>query len=149
MRATVLLADSAQLDPTGKVHALGLGWQGTTTPTPPHALIVFIDVGWDETNRRFPLRAELIDGDGNAVTAQTPVGEQPLQIDGTLEAGRPSGLPPGSSVRLPFCTAIGPGLNLAVGQRYQWRVSINNETHEDWSASFTILGPTTPNPTPD
>jgi hypothetical protein len=105
-------------------------------------VIIFVDVGWDETNKKFPYHAHLVDGDGNPVTVQTPTGEQPLEVDGTLEAGRPLGLPAGSPVRITVLLhPVGAGLNLAVGQRYQWRVAINDETREDWSASFTVHGP--------
>ncbi|SIJ34532.1 Uncharacterised protein [Mycobacteroides abscessus subsp. abscessus] len=139
MKATVLLADSAQADPNGKVHALGLCWSVTGTPTPAHALVVLIEVAWDETNKKIPFHAELVDGDGNSVVIDSPVGQQPLQLDGVVEAGRPPGMPPGTAVRIPFCTQIGAGLNLVVGQRYEWRFSLNGESHEDWSASFTVV----------
>ena len=33
-----------------------------------------------------------------------------------------------------------PPLDLTVGQRYQWRVSIGGEMHEDWLAGFTVTG---------
>ncbi len=55
MRIHLLLADSAQADPTGKVHALGLGWTVTSTPTPPAALIATIWVDWTEANQKFNL----------------------------------------------------------------------------------------------
>jgi hypothetical protein len=31
-------------------------------------------------------------------------------------------------------------LTLAVGQRYQWRVTIDGEMHEEWLAGFTVTG---------
>lgn len=95
MRATVLLADSAQSDPAGKVHALGLGWTVTSTPTPPMALVVLIEVDWTEANRKIPFKAELLTADGHNVTARGPLGEQPISLEGEFEAGRPAGIPPG------------------------------------------------------
>ena len=44
MRAIVLLAQSAQLDQAGIVHALGLGWTSSSTPVPQNALIIFVEV---------------------------------------------------------------------------------------------------------
>lgn len=128
MRATVLLAHSAHLDQAGIVHALGLGWTTTTAPAPQHALIVFVDVGWSEIGNSFPIRAELVDGDGNRV-AQTE--------ENVINARRHPVHPEGTSVTIPFVATI-PMLNLAVGQRYQWRVTIDGEMHEEWLAGFTV-----------
>lgn len=136
MRATVLVADSAQVV-AGKVFALGLGWDNIGTPTPPHAVVILLDIDWNETNQQFQMRAELVDSDMNPVTIPTPLGEQPIALEGQLEVGRPAGLPPGSSVRVPFAASVGP-LNLTPGHRYEWRVTINGQHQEGWSESFTI-----------
>lgn len=130
MRAVVLLAHSAQLDSDGTVHALGLGWTTTTTPAPQHALVVFVDVQWSEIGASFPIHAELIDGDGNQV-ARTE--------DNVINARRHPAHPEGTEVTIPFIATI-PTLNLTVGQRYQWRVSIAGEMGEDWLAGFTVTG---------
>ena len=61
MRAIVLLAQAGHLDKAGTVHALGLGWTTSPTPTPQHVLIVFVEVEWSEIGKEFPIRAELID----------------------------------------------------------------------------------------
>ena len=128
MRATVLLAHSAHLDQNATVHALGLGWTTTATPAPQHALIVFVDVAWSEIGEPFPIRAELVDGDGNRV-AQTE--------ENVINARRHPVHPEGTSVTIPFVATI-PTLNLTVGNRYQWRVSIDGEMHEEWLAGFTV-----------
>jgi hypothetical protein len=136
VKVTVLVADAAQ-ELGGKIYALGVGWSVIPTPTPPHALIILIDVDWTETNRRFNLRAELVDSDMQPVMVQTGVGEQPVQIEGEVEVGRPAGLPPGSSIRVPFVASFGP-LVLVAGSRYEWRVTINGEREEDWSEGFHV-----------
>ena len=128
MRAIVLLAHSAHLDQAGTVHALGLGWTTTTAPAAQHALIVFVDVDWSEIGASFPIRAELVDGDGNRV-AQTE--------EGVINARRHPVHPEGTSVTIPFVATI-PPLTLTVGQRYQWRVTINGEMQEEWLAGFTV-----------
>jgi hypothetical protein len=128
VRAIVLLAHSAHLDQAGTVHALGLGWTTTATPAPQHALIVFVEVQWSEIGAAFPIRAELVDGDGNRV-AQTE--------ENVINARRHPVHPEGTAVTIPFVATI-PPLTLTVGQRYQWRVSIGGEMHEEWLAGFTV-----------
>jgi hypothetical protein len=130
MRAIVLLAQSAQLDPRGTVHALGLGWTTSPTRVPQHALIIFVEVDWAELGQEFPIGAELVDSDG-AQVANTE--------HGVINARHQPVHPEGTPVTIPFIATI-PPLTLTVGQRYQWRVSINNEMHEDWLASFTVTG---------
>ena len=128
MRAIVLLARSGHLDSSGTLHALGLGWTTSPTPTAQHVLIVFVEVAWSETGTEFPIRAELVDGDGARV-AQT---EQ-----GVINARRQPIHPEGTPVTIPFIATI-PPLTLTVGQRYQWRVTIGGQMHEDWLAGFTV-----------
>lgn len=136
MKATVLVADAAQVL-AGKVYTLGLGWDNIGTPTPPHAVVILLDVDWTETNEPIQMRAELVDSDMQPVTTPTPVGEQPIAIEVQLEVGRPPGVPHGSSLRVPFAQPVGP-LNLTAGQRYVWRVTINDQHREGWSESFTV-----------
>ncbi|MCB1289654.1 MAG: hypothetical protein KDB47_18590 [Mycobacterium sp.] len=130
MRAIVLLAHSGHLDNSGTLHALGLGWTTSPTPTEQHVLIVFVEVEWSETGHEFPIRAELVDGDGARV-AQT---EQSV-----INARRHPIHPEGTPVTIPFIATI-PPLHLKVGQRYQWRVTIGGEMHADWLAGFTVTG---------
>ena len=70
------------------------------------------------------------DGDGNRV-ARTE--------DNVINARRHPLHPEGTAVTIPFIATI-PMLNLIVGQRYQWRVSIAEEMGEDWLAGFTVTG---------
>ena len=128
MRAIVLLARSGHLDSSGTLHALGLGWTTSPTPTAQHVLIVFVEVAWSETGTEFPIRAELVDGDGTRV-AQT---EQSV-----INARRQPIHPEGTPDTIPFIATI-PPLNLTGGQRYQWRVTIGGQMHEDWLAGFTV-----------
>ena len=76
----------------------------------------------------FPIRAELVDSDGVRV-AHTE--------HGVIKARHKPVHPAGTPVTIPFTATI-PSLKLTAGQRYQWRVSIDDEMHEDWLAGFTV-----------
>ncbi|GAA5157197.1 DUF6941 family protein [Ornithinimicrobium tianjinense] len=138
MKLTLLLADSAQ-EAQGKVHALGLGWTAIGTPTSPMALVVLLDVDWDETNRDIALHIELVDADGHLVTVPGPFGDQPLTLDATAQAGRPPGMPRGAAVRLPLTLNVSGGLPLVAGQRYEWRATLNGQADAAWAQSFHVL----------
>ena len=102
MRAIVLLARSGHLDNPGTLHALGLGWTTSPTPTAQHVLIVFVEVAWSETGTEFPIRAELIDGDGARV-AQT---EQSV-INARRQPVHPEGTPLTETLRRKPPTSVG------------------------------------------
>ena len=123
----MLLAHSGHLDKSGTLHALGLGWTTSPTPTAQHVLIVFVEVQWSEIGQPFPIRAELVDGDGHQV-AQTE--------ENVINARRHPVHPEGTPVTIPFIATI-PPLTLKVGQRYQWRVSIGGEMDAGWVGGFT------------
>ena len=80
------------------------------------------------SDKSFPIRAELVDSDGVRV-AHTE--------HGVIKAKHKPVHPEGTPVTIPFTATI-PSLKLTAGQRYQWRVSIDDEMHEDWLAGFTV-----------
>lgn len=138
MKAVILLADAAQSE-SGKTHALGLGWNVTGLPTPPMALVVLIDVPWNETNTKHKLTIDLVDADGKVVSlGQGPLGAETLHLEAEFEAGRPPGIPPGSPIRSELAINIGPGLPLVPGQNYEFRMKINGKSTDSWLASFLI-----------
>lgn len=141
MRAQILLADSAQGDgATNKVHALGLGWSTTVTPTPPSAVIVLLGIPWDQTNKKHKLRLDLVDSDGNApLIAQGPDGSPAgLFVEQEFEVGRPPGLPAGFDIDHSLAITLGPGLPLQAGQIYEWRLEIDGHHESEWSARFLV-----------
>jgi hypothetical protein len=141
MQAIVLLADSAQADALNKVHALGLGWSVTSTPTPPATLVVFVKVPWTATNESHTFSLRLVDQDGQPVMAgqDRATGERaPLMAEGTFEVGRPPGLTPGMTIDQPIVLPLAPGMDLRPGQMYEWRLEIDGHHDEDWSAKFLI-----------
>lgn len=142
MQALLLLADSAQADQAGKVHALGIGWSQTGSPTPPLAILLFIDCPWDQTNRRHKIEITLLDADGHPVSFETgPLG-QPVPavlIEAEFEAGRPPGAPRGTSLRqTPLVINLGPGLPLVPGQKYEFHLKINGEHMDSSMAAFHV-----------
>jgi len=138
MKVTVLLADSAQADQAGKVHALGLGWTLTGSPSPPMAVVLLIDVEWTETNQKYRVKAELLTADGRPVMAEGPAAPVPVAFEGEFEVGRPPGIPHGTPGRLPVAVNIGPGLPLVPGQRYVWRATVDGHHEDGWDAGFLV-----------
>lgn len=137
----MLLADFAQTDSAGKVNALGLGWSVTSTPTPNHAVVVILRVGWDEANVQHHLTLQLLTADGqNAVEVPTPFGSQPLMVEVDFEVGRPPGMAAGSSIDHSLAINLSPGLPLPPG-RYDWRLQIGPEQRDEWRAAFTVRQP--------
>jgi hypothetical protein len=133
---TLMLADAAQAV-DNKLYILGGGWS-IIGPTPaPSAIALHIKVPWDEANVRHRMRLELVTSDGDPVTVSTPgVGDQPLFIESEFEVGRPPGLKRGTPIDLSIAINLGP-VPLAPDSRYEWRLSIGAESHEDWRMPFS------------
>ncbi len=137
IEAQLLLSDAAQVDPAGKVHILGAGWSVTGTPTPPHAVVAFINVPWDRTNVTLPTMLRLVDEDGRGVGLTQPDGtEEPLQLLNDLEVGRPPGIRPGTPIGTSFALNVSP-MPLPPG-RYTWRLDV---AEESFATSFTVMSP--------
>jgi len=81
----------------GMLYLQGAGWTTIQQPVNPQGvpavmtfgIAVSILIGWNETNRRYPLVLRLSDEDGDEV----------FRIDAQAEAGRPPGTPVGSRMR--------------------------------------------------
>jgi hypothetical protein len=142
MRVDVILADAAHAA-EGKVSMLGAGWSLSRGAT-SMAVVVFIEVPWDQASheRRFTL--ELLDADGQPVSVVGPNGSQAIVVEGAVKPERVDELPHGIPITLPpLALQISP-LPLQPG-RYVWRFSLDGETQETWQRSFTKLAP---NPAP-
>jgi uncharacterized protein DUF6941 len=136
MKVTMLLADSAQ-EVGGKLYILGGGWSITGPEPLPMAIALKLEVPWDRTNEQHSLLLELLDEDGSPVLVDGADSEQvPLQVTGQFEAGRPPGIKPGTPIDSALAVNFGP-LPLVTGRRYQWRLSIDGETDEDWTLGFS------------
>jgi len=136
VKVTMMLADSAQ-EVGGKLYILGGGWSITGPDPVPMAIALKLEVPWDRTNVQHSLLLELLDEDGEPVLVPGPDdGEVPLQVTGEFEAGRPAGIKPGTPIDSALAVNFGP-LPLEGGRRYQWRLSIDGETDEDWTLGFS------------
>lgn len=131
----IILCDAAQTDAaTGKIHMLGAGWTITGSPTAPHAVALMIQVPWDRTNQKLPVRMKLVTDDGQPVSMPGPTGPQPLVSQVELEVGRPAGIAPGSTLSAVFAANVAP-MSLSPG-RYEWRASVDRQSQGE---SFQVM----------
>lgn len=135
MKVTLLLADFAQVA-EGKLTVVGAGWSAIGPAPSPFAIAMIFEVPWDRTNEHHRFRLELVDLDGNPVMVDTPRGDEPLFIEGGFEVGRPPGIKRGTPINFPAALNMGPQ-PLPPGGRYEWRLTVNDESDEDWRLSFT------------
>lgn len=139
MKSIVLLADSAQISSDRKLHALGLGWTVTSTPTPPATIVIWVIATVTEAKSEISLRLELVSAhDGAPFMIHSSEGPVPLQIAGKL-AVTPVGPSLSAPLMAPLVFPLPPGLELVAGQTYKWQIHLNDETHPDWSAEFDIV----------
>ncbi|HYV16251.1 MAG TPA: hypothetical protein VE972_09525 [Conexibacter sp.] len=136
VHVNVMLADFAQVA-DGKLNVIGGGWSVTGPEPCPFALAGLFEVPWQMTNRQHEFRFELIDADGNAVTVETPEGEHDVSFEGAFEVGRPPGLRVGGAQRVPFALNAG-ALPLQPGMHYEWRLTLNGRSHDEWRLPFTM-----------
>jgi hypothetical protein len=139
VKVTMLLADYAQVA-DGKLTVVGGGWSITGPDPVPFGIAILVHVPWDQANRRHLLRLELLDTDGKPVVIDTEDGDEtPIVFfdDIEFEVGRPAGIKPGTPLELPLSINSGP-LPLDPGGRYEWRLSIDGETDDDWRLPFSV-----------
>jgi hypothetical protein len=132
----MMLADAAQAS-EGKLYILGGGWNLTGPEPTPSAIAVYIEVPWDLTNTQHQWRLELLNSDGEAVEIPTPLGDQPLVLEGAFEVGRPPGTTPGTGLGVPVAISLAP-IPLRPGGRYEWRLSIGDRTDDNWRLPFSV-----------
>ena len=142
MRVTMLLCDAAQVA-DGKLFVLGGGWSITGPTMGPSAIALKLEVPWDQTNVQHHWELYLVDADGRPLTVQTDDGQQAIEVRGDFEVGRPPGLPMGSPLDVPIAVNL-PPLPVEPGERYEWRLTVDGETNDDWAVAFTTLSASQP-----
>jgi hypothetical protein len=135
MKVTMLLADHAQAA-EGKLNIIGAGWTLIGPDPAPFAIAILFEVPWDRANEQHGFRLELVDSDGEPVLVATPEGEEPLLIEGQFEVGRPPGVKRGTALPFPLALNLGPQ-PLVPGGRYEWRLTVDQESDEDWRLAFS------------
>jgi hypothetical protein len=118
----VVNADHAEAI-NGKLYLQGAGWTDVLQPVGPGGqpgivhmgMAVSILIGWNETNRRFPLTLTVRHEDGDELT----------RVEAQIEAGRPPGVPPGSDFR--SVLAIGAEIQFPKTGSYQLRAELNGQ----------------------
>lgn len=131
-RVTMLMADAAQVADR-KLYILGGGITVLPARPTPVSLALIIQVPWDQANMRHNWKIELLDEDFMPVMA----GERPVLVGGEFEAGRPAGVTPGSALDVPLAINFG-ALPVTGGLRYTWRLSIDDDTENEWRVSFSV-----------
>lgn len=110
MNLTVLLADAAQIDPTNKVSVLGMGWTHTRVPSPPVAVVAFVEVEQADLPVELSVRFELRDSDDTLVTMETPEGPHPVVVEAQAQGNPLDESRTGEPVLVPFVVQFGPGM---------------------------------------
>lgn len=132
----MLLADYAVVS-DGKLTIVGGGWSQTGPEPAAFGIALLIQVPWDQANAPHAFQMQLLDADGEPVVLETDEdGEQPVAFGGDFEVGRPPGLKPGTPLDFPVAMNSTP-MPLEPG-RYEWRLTIDGKSHQDWTLAFTV-----------
>jgi hypothetical protein len=136
VKATLLLSDYAVVS-DGKLTIVGGGWSQTGPEPAPFGIALLIQVPWDQANTLHAFAVQLLDADGEPVVLETEEDEdQAVAFGGDFEVGRPPGLKPGTPLDFPVAMNSTP-LPLEPG-RYEWRLTIDGQSHQDWTLAFTV-----------
>ena len=100
----------------------------------PTSIGVLVYVPWDLTNSEIPYRLQLETQDGQTELPLIDGQTVKVEVAGALTVGRPVGALEGAPIQVP----IGPFQDLSAG-RYVWRLSLSEETDEDWTAAFNLI----------
>lgn len=81
------------------------------------------------------VRWDLLDDQGHPVLVPGPMGVTPMVIQGEFTPQEHPDLPEGAPLTGAFAVFVGP-VPIPPGGRYEWRLMIDEETHEDWRLGF-------------
>ena len=99
----------------------------------PGAPVAFPDNFPDEAFY-FTAEAEMLVGGPAGTTARARL---ILALEAAFEVGRPVGMRPGTPITAPFALNLGPQ-PLIPGTRYEWRLTVDGETREDWRVEVEL-----------
>lgn len=115
MNLTVLLADAAQIDLSNKVSALGMGWTHTRAPSPPMAIIAFVELTQADLPFTLGIRMELKNADDTLVMMETPEGPRPVVIEVQAQGEPLEESRAGEPVLVPVAAQLGPNMFTEAG----------------------------------
>jgi hypothetical protein len=135
-KVTMFLAEHAQVA-EGKLNVIGGGWTVIGQPQVPYYIAMLIEMPWSSAGVKHTVKLELIDDEGRPVTVETPEGnEEPVVIAGQFDVAPALGTKRGTPLVLPSAVAV-PPYPLTPGARFEWRLEVNGDTHEDWRVGFS------------
>lgn len=134
-KVTLMLADHAQVA-DGKLWISGGGWSVTGPNIAPFAIVALIEMPWEAAGATHEVRFDLLDDQGKPVMVETPEGDQPLFFSGQIPLTPAPGTKRGTPLTMPIAVNFAPAPPIPMGGRFEWRVEVNGETHEDWRIGF-------------
>lgn len=152
-KVSIFMTDHALADATGKLNALGMGWQHTALlengQTPPFVVVAFIDLPGKLAGREFALGVSLVEADsGQVVTAPGPTGQaeavRVMQRTATPvpQSGQPGVLlPEPTQTRAQVIMGFQQGIPLKADKAYRFYVEIDGQRRKNWYVQFSVLGP--------
>lgn len=136
VEAELILALGATPAPDNTVNMLSAGLRVLpSSPTPPHAVVIRLDVPWPEVGSAHSWRLVLIDAGGSPVVG--PKGNLVSNTEGRFGTQRPIGVILGEATVAFVVVTVGP-LPLEAGQRYGWRFYVDGETRLHWETPFMV-----------
>jgi len=124
-RASIILADFAETDASGKVHMLGAGWSITGPNTGPQAVAGFIQVPAAQSGSLIQFVLRLTDRSGEVVEAPGPAGMQRMEVTGQVEMRAPEGWDGATDLNAAF--AMNVVVPLPQGQPYTWSLEVDGK----------------------
>lgn len=135
-RVTLMLAQYAQAA-DGMLNVIGAGWTQMGPQPGPFAIAGIVELPWDAAGVQHKMRLDLLDDQGKAVLVQTPEGEKPLLVEGVFDVAPMPGTKRGTPLVMPIAINLPP--QAIPAGRYEWRLELDGETHEDWRLGFNVL----------
>jgi hypothetical protein len=148
----ILMADYAAVDSTGKLNVIGGGVTVVGSPPAgpgriPLSLIVWVVVPPQHYGANSTVEVTLEDDSGEIVTWPSGSSGEPelARIVQQVRFPEPN-LPRGSDAvrgflpaRLQFVVGFPGGLALAKDRGYRWRVTVDDQSREDWTEHFVVV----------
>lgn len=130
----LILADYGKVA-GGKLDLMGAGWSNCQGPhVGPCAVAVIAKVPASWSGQQVLINVHLVDEDGKRVN-NAPAAECKLVPTAGPRAGE--------AIDVPFVLPV-PPIMVVPNRRYEWRATVNGETHADWRVGFFVGDGTPP-----